>query len=281
MKEVKWSGGTTAYWTYGPHDAPQIVMLHGYRGDHHGLERIAHELSEFHVIVPDLPGFGRSSPLPNPHDQLAGFSQWACEFLALVDPSGHGTLVGHSFGSLVASKAIASSTAPIAQRLVLINPIAAPPIVISNQLLTLGMLSFHRLAGLVPSPLGDILLRNWAVSRVTGLATMTTSDPALRRWIHRQHTQYYSTFHDRDSLLEAFATSMKEAVAYYAQDISIPTLLIAGEIDVLAPLGDQRRLLHLIPHARLNVIPEAGHLTHYEHPTAVASMIADFVQGRG
>ena len=37
--EVSILGSTTRYWVYGPADARHtIVLSHGYRGEHHGLE---------------------------------------------------------------------------------------------------------------------------------------------------------------------------------------------------------------------------------------------------
>jgi pimeloyl-ACP methyl ester carboxylesterase len=32
-------------------------MIHGFRGDHHGLQLFADALPEYRVIIPDLPGF--------------------------------------------------------------------------------------------------------------------------------------------------------------------------------------------------------------------------------
>jgi len=52
-------GSRTRYWEYGtPQTGPTIVVVHGYRGDHHGLEPVVNLLEDFHVISPDLPGFG-------------------------------------------------------------------------------------------------------------------------------------------------------------------------------------------------------------------------------
>lgn len=60
----------TRYWSY-PSSNPNakvIIFIHGYRGNHHGLEAIAGALEDFHVIIPDLPGFGESTPFcRNPH----------------------------------------------------------------------------------------------------------------------------------------------------------------------------------------------------------------------
>ena len=33
-----------------------ILVIHGFRGDHHGLLRVADQLPEMRLIMPDLPG---------------------------------------------------------------------------------------------------------------------------------------------------------------------------------------------------------------------------------
>ena len=35
-----------------------ILFIHGFRGDHHGMALIAHNLRTHEALVPDLPGFG-------------------------------------------------------------------------------------------------------------------------------------------------------------------------------------------------------------------------------
>jgi pimeloyl-ACP methyl ester carboxylesterase len=42
-------------------------------------------------------------------------------------------------------------------------------------------------------------------------------------------------------------------------------------------VGTQRALVGQFPDARLVVVPDTGHLTHYEEPAAVAAAIAEFL----
>jgi pimeloyl-ACP methyl ester carboxylesterase len=80
--ELTVRGGVTACWTYGRDDAPRtLVFLHGLRGDHHGLEPIVAHLDGLRVVVPDLPGFGASPPLPRDAHDVAGYAAWAGELL--------------------------------------------------------------------------------------------------------------------------------------------------------------------------------------------------------
>jgi pimeloyl-ACP methyl ester carboxylesterase len=55
-------------------------------------------------------------------------------------------------------------------------------------------------------------------------------------------------------------------------------LLIAGERDVVAPLANTQELAKSLPNSQLEVIAKVGHLTHYETPQQVATLIEGFVK---
>ncbi|RII95819.1 alpha/beta fold hydrolase, partial [Clavibacter nebraskensis] len=96
-----------AWWEYGPADAPQVVVVvHGFRGDHHGLEPVVAQLPGVRILSPDLPGFGDSTPLVDARHDIAGYSAW---LRAFVDATGtrDATALGHSFGSIVVAAALA------------------------------------------------------------------------------------------------------------------------------------------------------------------------------
>ena len=91
--------GSTHVWSYGPAGAgPTVLMLHGVRGDHHGLELPAAFLPNSRVVIPDLPGFGASPPMRSGDHSVLGYARWARELLEVYSRSGGVVLVGHSFG---------------------------------------------------------------------------------------------------------------------------------------------------------------------------------------
>lgn len=51
-----------------------------------------------------------------------------------------------------------------------------------------------------------------------------------------------------------------------ATTVSVPTLVLVGELDTITPPALSRALAGLIPGARLAVIPGAGHLSNADHP---------------
>ena len=101
-------GSTSRYWDYGPEDATHtLVLCHGYRGDHHGLEPVIARLPGVRVISPDLPGFGASTPMTEANHDVAGYARWFTEFVDRLGQTGTAIVVGHSFGSMITSRAIA------------------------------------------------------------------------------------------------------------------------------------------------------------------------------
>jgi pimeloyl-ACP methyl ester carboxylesterase len=61
--------------------------------------------------------------------------------------------------------------------------------------------------------------------------------------------------------------------------IEAPTLVVCGEEDELTPPDESRRLVEAIPGARLELIPEAGHLASLEQPDAFNRVLARFLNG--
>lgn len=269
-------GGTTAYWTYGDADAATtIVAVHGFRGEHHGLEPVVAHLPGIRVISPDLPGFGETAPLPGRAHDLDAYAAWLRAFVETVAPGA--VVLGHSFGSIVASAAVAGGLAT--PKLILVNPIGAPALEGPRGVLT-RLAVFYYLAGAkLPRPIGDALLRNGVIVRVMSVAMAKTRDADLRRFVHEQHDTYFSRFADRDVLHEAFVTSVSHDVREFAPRIAQPTLLVAAQKDDITPIEAERHLATLFPRAELVEIPDVGHLIHYETPGAAASAITRFLRG--
>lgn len=279
-REVALSSGTTRYWEYG--EAPgagglTVVMVHGFRGDHHGLEPIVAHLPGLHIVSPDLPGFGASDPLAGRHD-IDGYAAWLREFASVVAGSGRLAVLGHSFGSIVTSAALAAGLQ--ADDVVLVNPIAAPALAGPRGILTRLAVFYYWAGARLPERAGFALLRNPAIVRVMSVAMAKTRDRGLRRFIHDQHDRYFSAFANRAVVLEAFRASVGSDVSEFAARIPQPTLLVASDRDDITPVAASKRLVTLFPHATLRVIPGVGHLIHYEAPAAAAGYVRDFLEAR-
>ncbi|KXZ61438.1 putative aminoacrylate hydrolase RutD [Microbacterium laevaniformans] len=276
--EIEISGTRTAYWVYGDPAAPiTLVAVHGYRGDHHGLEPVVGYLDGIRVISPDLPGFGETPPLPGVEHTLDAYAQWLRVFVDAVAPGA--VVLGHSFGSIVVAAAVAAGLQT--PRVILVNPIGAPALEGPRGVLTRLAVLYYRLGAKLPKRIGEALLRNRMIVRVMSVSMAKTRDPLLRRFIHDQHDTYFSLFHDRDVLYEGFVTSVSNDVRRFAPAIAQPTLLIAAEKDDITPIEAERRLRGMFPDAELVEIPAVGHLIHYETPQAAAEAVRLFLAPSG
>lgn len=272
--EVEVRGGTTAYWVYGPDDAATtLVAVHGFRGEHHGLEPVLAYLPDVRVIAPDLPGFGETPPLPDRTHDLDEYAAWLTAFAAQVAPGA--VILGHSFGSIVTSAAVAGGLAT--SKLILINPIGAPALEGPKGLMTRLAVFYYAMGARLPEKLGTALLRSRIIVRVASVTMAKTSDPVLRRFIHDQHDTYFSRFADRDVLKDAFVASVSHDVTEFAPRIPVPTLLVAAQKDDITPIEAERRLATLFADATLVEIADVGHLIHYETPAEAAAAIRQFL----
>ncbi len=61
-------------------------------------------------------------------------------------------------------------------------------------------------------------------------------------------------------------------------DHKIPTLLIVGEEDVLAPPAVMKSMTEQLPHARFVTVPQAGHSTYFECPNEFNQIVRDFIR---
>jgi pimeloyl-ACP methyl ester carboxylesterase len=259
---------------------PPIFMVHGFRGDHHGLLRIVEALPRHRVLVPDLPGFGSGQPLPGKHDvgAYAGFA--AAALTSRMLGLGPDTIVlGHSFGSIIASR-VAAEHPELLSELILVNPICEPALEGPKAITSKAAELYYLAAARLPEPLGMALLQHPVIVRGMSIFMAKTRDRGLRHWIHGQHAAYFSAFANRDVVLDAFRASISTTVRDSAAQLAMPVLLIAAERDDLGSVAGQQRLAALIPDAELQVLPGVGHLVHYEAPGEAAGLISDFLRRR-
>jgi pimeloyl-ACP methyl ester carboxylesterase len=253
-----------------------IIMIHGFRGTHHGLAKIAESLGdEYSLVVPDIPGFGEGETLK--HYDLASYVAWLHRLVKSHKGSSRPILLGHSFGSIIAASYAARYPKTIA-KLILVNPIGAPALEGPRGILTKLAQGYYWLGSILPEKAARRWLATKSIVFIMSTTMAKTSDKTLRKWIHQQHYTYFSTFHSAASVSEAFTTSVSHSVRDIASNITPPTLLIAGDKDDITPLPVQEELHRLMPTSTLRVIKNVGHLTHYETPNEVAKIVQDFIK---
>lgn len=248
-------GVHTRAWQYGAGDGTPLLLVHGFRGDHHGLELVAEALAVMlpgtPIVVPDLPGFGASPAIPGREHDLALYGEWLRGFADALrsgqdqrgpdaprgeqdqhgsdqhspdprtrdrrDRDGDPHVLGHSFGSLVVARALADGLR--ARSTVFVNPISSPALAGPNALMTKLAIAYYRAADALPARGARALLGNPAIVRVMSEVMAKTRDPEMRGWIHNQHARYFSVFSDPTTLLQAFRASVSHTVAGIVDEV--------------------------------------------------------------
>jgi len=103
--------------------------------------------------------------------------------------------------------------------------------------------------------------------------TTTEERPDLvEAWTDRWQTYVpEAVYHEVHSWLD------RPGVADRLDELSVPTLVVHGEEDRSLPIEDAERMADAIPDGRLARIPDAGHTSTLENPTAVSEAMATFL----
>lgn len=269
-------GSDVHVWTYGKKNLPTIVVVHGYRGTHHGLERVIEQLPGYRFIVPDLPGFGESSPMTERPHTIDGYTDMIVDLISQLslEPV---IVIGHSMGSIIAGR-LAATHPELVSKLILINPIAKNPLKGLSGLIISPSILYHWIGGVaLPEKAGRHVFNSQLPLLLGSMAMTKTRDADERQKIHATHKEFMKHYSDTRTLREAYKASISRTVVDDAANIPHETLLIAGSVDSIAPVSSQRILKQKLSRATLHEIKNVGHLVHYETAPEAARVIADFL----
>ena len=242
---------------FGSGDAT-ILALHGFGST--GMAtfgELGHNLATagYRIVVPDLPGFGGSSPIDQPHPySLAGYSLFIRQ---LADELGvaSAAVIGHSMGGKIALAAAVDDASRF-NAVVLINTGGFS--FRERILASLGHLSaWYRI---LDAPIGR------RIARGLGLAHLTTTGA-------RRQVREFRFAHPRMDLRRS---------GYWARlpDLRAPTLLIWGARDRMLPRSTPASVARALADVSVHYV-EAGHTPAAEQPTIVATSIDIFLRSAG
>jgi len=276
-KSVSIDGVNTNYWLYPAttgniSQAKTLVLVHGYRGDHHGLESFAGGLTNYNVIAPDLPGFGTSDPMKVEHS-LESYSTWFKAFLDQLELKSP-LVVGHSFGTLVVSSTEAKLG--LFSKIVLVNPVAGGRIVGISKVLLEFVKFYYWLAHIVPEFIGNKMTKTYLLVDSMSAYTTKSKDKALRKWIKQQHRSHFNSFANSQVVWEAYLASTENIVIPFVKEIHKPVLLIAAELDEITPVSAVYDFAKTMDNAQVHEIKGCGHLVHYEAASEAIEVINEF-----
>lgn len=274
-KSIQVDGVRTDYWVYPANrrNAKNILLVHGYRGDHHGLESFAGGLESFNVYSPDIPGFGISQPLNTEHN-LNNYVEWLINFTHAVGLD-KPIAIGHSFGTLLVCGA--QSQKPIFEAIVCINPVAGGVTKGLSRLLMNFVKGYYWVAHKMPESFGLRMLKTPLLVDSMSAYTTKSRNKDLRYWIKKQHQMHFNSFANSHVVWESYVASISNTLQPYVSKLTCPMLLVAAEKDEVTPVAAVVKLAQRLPNARMFQIYNCGHLVHYEAAEETTNQIESFI----
>ena len=253
---------------------PPVLFVHGLGGSwQNWLENLpAAAEAGYRAIAVDLPGFG-ASEMPAEKISISGYGRIVDELLGALDID-RAVIVGNSMGGFIGAE-VAIQFSTRVERLVLVS---AAGISIEHQ----RNEPVLRVLELLDDWL--ILSGGWAATRSDALSVR----PRMRRQImklvaHRAEKLPAALIAEqvKGSGKPGFVPALDALTDYPLRDrladIRCPVLVVWGEKDRLVPVRDAYEFGRLIPHARVVVWPETGHVAMLERPAAFNALVDEFL----
>jgi pimeloyl-ACP methyl ester carboxylesterase len=250
-----------------------VVLLHG-----NGVMLQDFELSgvlelaaEHHrVIAFDRPGFGYSD---RPRSKIWTPAAQADLIAKALKQIGVGPaiVVGHSWGTLVAL-AMALDHREATAGLVLLSGYyhgTVRPDVLPSSIPAIPLLG--DLIANTTAPLTGLLIGPAAVKASFAPAQISEKFASFPKAMALRPSQVRATAADTAMMIPG-------AIALSARygELDLPVIIMAGQGDLIAHVGKHgERLVGEVKGAELRIVPEQGHLFHYEVPEQVVTAIAD------
>jgi pimeloyl-ACP methyl ester carboxylesterase len=272
VRDVTASGVRMRVLEAGAPGSPALVLVHDFLVSRLEFDDIIDALAaRFHVIAPDLPGFGESEK-PNAARFAYGieaFAEAIADLIAAFEV-GRAHLVGHSMGAAVAIT-LAAEHPELVQRLVIEDALCYP-----------FPMSFRMKLPLVPVIGGIIFKQLWGRSlfRAYFRDEIFRADAAVPLSRVDKHYDLFNGPSARESA-HAVLRAVLDARPVVARlsRITSPTLVVWGRDDRLFPAQSAQRLAREIPGARLEIM-DAGHSPHEERPAEFVALVTQFLEGK-
>ncbi|WNV77652.1 alpha/beta fold hydrolase [Geodermatophilus sp. DSM 44513] len=275
-------GTRLALRTWGPPDAPVVVLVHGLGLSTGSWGDVPESLADRHRVVGyDLRGHADSGDARSGGYDLEAHARDLAAVLGACLPAGRRAVVaGHSLGGgIILAAAALAGTGRIAG-------------VVFAGSGGSGVTAPGLPARGLPRPVQDALQEGWfRVLRTTALIgrrlrpVQAVSDRLVRRAAFTDDAPEDAVARVRDSFLTtrplALAGTTLASVSHdgteLAPHLDVPTLVLHGEDDPEVPPDDLRELMAALPDGEVVQLPGAGHMLPLLHPDVVAEHIARWV----
>ncbi|MBI3738941.1 MAG: alpha/beta hydrolase [Chloroflexi bacterium] len=247
---------TAASLYYFAHEAenfsrPPVILIHGAAGTHLYWPPQVRRLHDQRIFAVDLPGHGKSERVG--HHTIDDYVDEIIEFMKALKLNS-AILVGHSMGSAIALTAA----------------IKFPKWVTALGLVGGG--ARLRVAPALLQAASDPSTFLDAVHTVNENSYTSHSNARLKELGEQRMAVTRPTVLYGD-LLACDAFNLMDQLS----KISVPTLIMCGAEDKMTPLKNSEFLRDNIANAKLEVVPNSGHMVMLEQPEKVSAILAGFL----
>jgi len=251
--------------------SPPLLLLHGFASSTLVWSRVFLKLADagFHVIVPDLLGYGYTGKPRNGEYTIKGQAKM---IVGLLDALGidRAMIVGSSYGGAVAATCALDYPERV-ERLVLVAPVN------NNRPLQFKLMRVFgsRVVGDVISPLliGSRRLLRRRMKRVYDRHKWVLDEDRVQA----RHLPLRASSTQR-AIMRTVRLWDADRISRDAHLISQPTLLLWGDNDPEIPLADGKRLHEAIAGSRFVIFNNCGHLPHEEYWESFVELVTNFAR---
>jgi 3-oxoadipate enol-lactonase len=243
-------------------DGPALLLIHGFPLDHSLWAHQIATLKGWRRIAPDLRGLGVSEA-PADGYSMAAYTDDLVSLLDQLEVE-KAVVAGLSMGGYVAFELLRRHRRRVLG-LILVDTRAEADTA-EGRATRETLMELARREG--PGAVGDRMLPRLLgrTSQLTQPHLVPQVKQMVSRWSVPGIVGALGAMRDRPD-----STSL-------LQTIDVPTLVVVGEEDELAPPALSRAMTSAIPSAAMTTIAAAGHLAPLEAPSAVSRVMAEFLE---
>lgn len=248
---------------------PPLLLLHGFTGSSANWDHLLPLFgARYSVIGVDILGHGRSASPPDPNRYT--MAQVAADLIALLDAwqIKQTALLGYSMGGRLALYLACHFPARFSQ---LILESSSPGLATAAERAARRQ-SDEALAAWIEAHGIEAFVDRW--EKLPLWASQQQLPEEVRHRLRQQRRQNNPV--GLANSLRGMGTGAQPSLWEKLPELALPTLLIAGELDSkFVAINEQ--MVGLLPNGRLHLIPQAGHTTHLERPSAFAMAVTNFL----
>ncbi len=240
-----------------------LIILHGLGNNSQSWKNQLSALKDnFTVIAWDAPGYGKSS---DPEEEFKHFSQFADVLKEFVDTLGYESihLLGHSMGSAIAID-FAYRFPNLVDKLIIADPTRGAAGLSKEENAKRLQERLDSINNLDPSELAKQRARNLL-------------SPNAPEEIVREAERIMSQVRPPGYRSVSYSLGNLNQMSILPS-ISVPTLVICGELDKVTPVSEAEIFHQSILDSKLEIIPDTGHLCYQEDPETFNEKIVRFLE---